>query len=380
MRREPRVLIYAAGVAGVGQTRRAMRLAEYVCSVLDTTAVLVASGVPAGAQLLGGEQSQVVSLSAVVDLVRAVRQQRRPGAVAGPAAAATSELLSVASEFDPDVFVTTTHAGLARELQPLLKRLGDQGCRRILALRDVYWPPRFVREFQRLSTRDFDGVLVGGPPQTSSWIPAGLLEGALANRLWFVGYLRPIEEAPLPGTASPLVHCQVGSGRDGYTLAAAVVKVVSMLRAQQPAVRLHVSTGPLMAEDDRRRLFASSDAANIVVEPWIMDPFGSTATHPRPAVVVSMAGYNSCVEAAWFGTPTILCPRRQADDKEQEIRAHLFADRFDNITVVDRSDPDVLLAAVCEPPIWRTERLKEAQLADFAEPRHVAGLVLTGTS
>lgn len=149
MRREPRVLIYAAGVAGVGQTRRAVRLAEYVCSVFDSAAILVVTGVPTGEQLFANESSQVVSLAAVVDLVHAVGQPRHTGAVAGRAAAATSALLSVAIEFDPDVFVTTTHAGLAGELRPVLERLGNHGCRRVLLLREVYRPPRFVEEFKR---------------------------------------------------------------------------------------------------------------------------------------------------------------------------------------------------------------------------------------
>jgi len=372
--------MYAAGVVGVGQTRRAVRLAEYVCSVYDAAAVLVVTGVPTAEKLFGGERHQVVSLGAVVDLVRAVRQPGHPGAVAGPAAAATSALLSVAADFDPDVFVTTTHAGLAGELPPLLKRLGDRGRRRILALRDVYWPPRFVEEFERLSTSDFDSVIVGGPPGTSSWIPAGLLEGALASSLRFVGYLRPIEEAVPPSAATSALVCgQVGSGRDGYALAAALIDVAPMLRERQPASRLRISTGPLMSEQDRRWLSAATDAANILVEPWIVDPFGAAATHARPAIVVSMAGYNTCVEAAWFGTPTILSPRRRADDSEQEIRARLFADRFDNITVVDRPDPAALLRAIGDPPPRRTERLDEAQLEVFAEPSDVAGLVLWGT-
>lgn len=361
----------------MGQTRRAVRLAEYVCSAFDAAVVRVVTGVPTGEQLFGSARIPVVSLAEVADLVDAVGQPGRTKGVAGPAAAAASTLLSLAAGFDPDVFVTTTHAGLAGELRPLLRCLGDQGRRRVLALRDVYWPPRFADEFERLSTSDFDTVMVGGTPDKSSWIPAGLLSGTLASNTRFVGYLRPIEAAVPPGgQTDPLVRCQVGSGRDGYALASALIEVAPMLRERQPAWRLHVSTGPLMSEHDRRRLSASTDDANVAVEPWIGDPFGSAATHPRPDIVVSMGGYNTCVEAAWYGVPTILCPRQQADDSEQEIRARLFADRFENISVVKRPDPAALLHAVCDPPPLRTEQLDGPQLAVFAEPRNAAGLVL----
>lgn len=57
----------------------------------------------------------------------------------------------------------------------------------------------------------------------------------------------------------------------------------------------------------------------VEVVSWIQDPFGVAASHEQPTLVVSMAGYNSCVEAAWFGTPAILCPRSSSAESEQAI-------------------------------------------------------------
>lgn len=375
MRPEPRLLMYAAGVAGVGQTRRAIRLEEYVRSAFGAASALVVTSVPDAAELFGVCPGTLVASPAVIDLVTAVRT-----GVPGNPAAAAAALLSLASEFEPDVFVTTTHAGVAGELRPLLQRLGQDGCRRVLALRDVYWPSRFVEEFERLSTIDFDGVVVGGPPETSAWTPAGLLDGALGSRVRFAGYLRPIEATIEPFTSSPLVRCQVGGGRDGYALAAAVIELAPELQARQPHLRLQVSTGPYMSARNRHYLSVAVGAADVVIEPWITDPFGSDPAHERPALVVSMAGYNACVEAAWFGTPTILCPRRRADDSEQEIRARLFEERFENITVVDRPDPADLLRAMDDPPKDMNPWLDAGWCAAFADPLDVGRVVVGSAS
>lgn len=369
MRRELRVLMYAAGVAGVGQTRRALRLGGYVRAAFDGASVLVVSGVPGAAELFGAHSGTLVSPPAVTDLVTAVRT----GVPADPVDATTT-LLSLASEFEPNLLLATTHTGVVGELRPLLQRLGVDGCRRVLALRDIYWPPLFVDEFEQLSASDFDEVVVGGPPETASWIPAGLLGGALAGSVRFVGYLRPVEPMVDPFANSPLVRCQVGGGRDGYALAAAMIELAPDLQENEPGLRLHVSTGPLMSVQERHRLSVAVGSADVVIDSWIADPFGADATHERPALVVSMAGYNSCVESAWFGTPTILCPRQSTADSEQEIRARFFAERFENMTVVSRPDPASLLRAIGEPP--KGTHPGVGQCAFFADPLDVGRVVV----
>lgn len=117
----------------------------------------------------------------------------------------------------------------------------------MLALRDIYWPPRFVHEFERLSQRDFDAVLVGGPPGTAPWIPAGLTSGDLRAQMHYAGYLRP-QENGLKGASpvTPFVHAQVGGGHDGYTLGAALISAAHELAASGQPIRFQVSTGPLM--------------------------------------------------------------------------------------------------------------------------------------
>jgi hypothetical protein len=111
-------------------------------------------------------------------------------------------------------------------------------------------------------------------------------------------------------------------------------------------------------------------------------PWSSSLSHlwslSRPDLVISMAGYNSCVEAAVGGVPTVVAPRVDEQDQEQAIRARLFAQWCPWMRVARCEAPS--LAAAGLAALERAERLpgRPWRLSDglLAEDTDVAAAVL----
>ncbi len=363
-----RVLMYAVGASGVGQTRRAVRIGEYLCDALEHVRVVVVSGVPAADRLFSTEACRVVTLPEVLALSGGASDDRT-------AEAATAALLSFAGDFDPDILVSTTHAGVRGELRPVLRALHAQSVPRVLALRDVYWPPLFEEQFRNLDAADFTRALVAAPA-LAAVPPAGLLEGALGGRTTFVGYLRP-SASRRPTTGDPeAVWCQVGGGRDGLALASAFLEAAPQLRDTHGDQELQLVTGCLMPANHRRWLEREAARARVTMKLWIKDMFGPADVSRRNAAMVSMAGYNSCVEAAWFGFPAVVCPRPATGDGEQHVRAKYFDATFANINAVAAPNSGDIVDALTRAEDRSADAALQPLWADFAEPEAVVRLVV----
>lgn len=358
--------MYAAGTSGIGQIRRVLRIAEHLLAAAGDLDVTLATGIPRCGELFLTTGCRVLSLSEVGRLIE-TRDAKHAGAV-------TAGLRVLVDELDPEVFVSTTHTGLAGELTPVLADLRARGTRRVLALRDIYWPPRFEDEFTRLSKTAFDQVIVGGPPSVARWSPPGLFTGALADAVAFVGYLGPPDHEDPDVSNRRAIWCQVGGGRDGFALAAAFLDATPRVRAERPAVELRLSTGILMAGAHRAALASRAEAAGVAFKPWVVDPIHRDLLC-RHATMLSMGGYNTCVESAWLGVPTVVCPRRGDADDEQRIRAELFAARFPNMSVIPRPD-----ASLVHEHLVRALDMPRAVVSRelFAAPAVVARAVLQG--
>ncbi|WP_439427700.1 hypothetical protein [Micromonospora sp. LA-10] len=295
--------------------------------------------------------------------------------------AASRRVSAITSAFAPDVVVSTSHRGVLGEADELLRSSRERGCRLVLALRDIYHPPMYVDDFGSMAGNEFDLVLVAGRSATLEWLPGGLFDGGLAPKVNLFGYLRPLEPQPVPVTASNdslRIRCQVGGGRDGARLVAAVADAVAALRRRSGRrVELLATTGPLMPPAVASAL-QSIDHAGTQIRPWsddIVDP--AAKLEPWPDVVVSMAGYNSCVEAGWSGVPRVLVAREEPDDLEQAIRARLFAEWFPSISTASLGHPHGLSHAIEVAAAAKTDTYPSTQSVHvFADPRHVASAVL----
>ena len=346
-----RILLYSAGRSGIGQTVRAAKLARYVSDVLEGQAdILIVTGVASGDQLFRSPRWRVAAPAELVRVVTAVAEGEEQDHLARLRSSASRAVAAVAEDFGPDVFISTSHRGVTGEISEVVETLRQRDCRLVLALRDIYYPPEFVTDFRSMPATAFDLVLIGGPSVARNWAPSGLLEGPLEAKADFAGYLRPPgprPRRPATGGGALTVRCQVGGGRDGAPLAKAVLEAIDCIRARLPRrLELYLATGPLMSRSDVQAL-KSMSGEDTQVRIW--SGGGAHAVPraaPRPHVVVSMAGYNSCVEAAWSRVPSVLVPRDDPDDLEQMIRAQLFSQWFPNITVAPNADPAGLASSI----------------------------------
>lgn len=199
--RPRRILLYSAGRSGIGQTVRAARLARYVSDVLKCQAeILIVTGVASGDQLFRSLRWTVAAPAELIRVVTAVAVGEGRDPLARLRSAASQAVASLAEDFRPDVFISTSHRGVTGEINGLVGTLRRRGCRLVLALRDIYYPPEFVNDFRSMPGTAFDLVLIGGPPAIRNWAPSGLLEGPLAAKADFAGYFdRPdLNPAALP--------------------------------------------------------------------------------------------------------------------------------------------------------------------------------------
>ncbi|AXH93545.1 glycosyltransferase [Micromonospora aurantiaca] len=348
--------------------------------------ILVVTGVEFGDRLFRGRTWSVAAPAEIAELIAALHQHagtERGGNdhLTALRMAASRRASAITSAFAPDVIVSTSHRGVFGEADDLLRSSRERGCRLVLALRDIYYPPMYVDDFGSMSGNEFDLVLVAGRSATQEWLPEGLFDGGLAPKVRLVGYLRPVGPQPAPVTAwgeSLRVRCQVGGGRDGARLVAAVADALAALRRRSGRrVELLATTGPLMPAAEASAL-QSIDQADTQIRPWSDDIVGpAAALEPRPDVVVSMAGYNSCVEAAWSGVPRVLVPRQKPDDLEQAIRARLFAKWFSSISTASLEHPHGLSPAIeAAAAAKATKHPSTEPVHVFADPRLVASAVL----
>jgi predicted glycosyltransferase len=367
LRTTARLVVYAAGRTGVGHIRRAIRLAEYAFhSGVPGRHILVIVGTPGADRLFGTHPFPVVAPPALIQLSRMARRSLDVG---GQVVIAAEEITKLIADARAEVLITTTHRGVAGELTRVLTNEGLPPRRRVLVLRDIYYPPEFVADYQAMTEADFDDVLICGPNELRGWAPRGI-DAGLRDGARSVGYLRPLPEvAPRLGSTNRgfIILCQVGGGVDGRTRVDAVIAAAERARSRTACpIQLEVSTGPLMPEDDVTALLRSTDSTTRVDRWW------ASSAALSADLSISMAGYNSCVEAAWFRTPAILMPREEPDDLEQAVRADYFARWLPEVEVVKDVDEgaitDSIVSRLQEPAPRGQSSLASYPADMFASP------------
>lgn len=378
-----RLLAYSTGSRGLGSAQRTLRVLSYLQAQSGRCATksLLIGAQPGLRKLADGTGVATPGVALLTELAVLKRDQSgNGGSDLETAVASLSEsLIDLVDAFAPQIFMSTSPHGVAGELQLPLRTMRDAQCRSVLVLRDIYAPRRPTSGLDRLSSDDYDLVIVGAPREHSGWIRPLLVGGISSVAIQYVGYLRPLDRSmPTPDLdprASPLIVCQVGGGDDGMEIFAATVEAARRLRrCGFPSLSLLLVAGPRTDVRGLLRL-QLTDENWIEVTDWLHEPQAFARTGPSSTVIVSRAGYNSCTEAAWHGVPTVLCPRIEKNEWEQEIRARLFAEAFANISCVERISANRLAAHIADSfamaaPVPRSNE------DWFAQPGDVASLVL----
>jgi len=364
-----RVVIYAVGRAGIGHAMRARRLAEHlVLGAPHDVEVDVVTGHLGAEHLL--VQNDKVRIHVPDAIARLWAQDPADPSTKITAREAARALVEVLGVVRPSVVISTSPSGLCGEFREAMNSKHGQ-CRKVLALRDIYHPPRYQQTYEAVGER-FDQVLVFGPDELACWTPPQVRDFVTAETS-YMGYLSPLDIGtgpPADFELSPLLRCQVGGGRDGSATVEAVIQAFEEVRAGRPA-RLHVDVGPMYDPIAFLRL-RELEVGGLEISTWSANDGNGSL----PGAGISMAGYNSCAEAAWTGLPTLLVPRQDDQDLEQELRSEYFAERFETIRAHDGSSNhlrrwiDEQISAVAphqrQPP----------PPAFFADPAEVAARIL----
>jgi predicted glycosyltransferase len=386
-RQGSRILLYSQDGLGLGHLRRTSAIAGALAAAMPGAALLVVADSPAG-QLFGSVPGQdQLKLPSIRKLAPGDWQPISLPLGFGEVHALRRALLRTAVlRFRPDLLlVDHMPHGAMGELLPTLEALRRAGDTRIvLGLRDILDAPEVIGPVWRREgamtalARHYDRVLVYGRREVFDVATRYGFPPRVAARLRYTGYLSA-DPSPTgePADAEDrflareflareraLLLATVGGGADGYPVLRAVLDALPAIDAVRPC-RALLLTGPFMARAGRQELERRALGLPARVQREVRHLPSLLAAAD---VVVSMAGYNSSVEALRAGTPAVLVPRARPS-AEQRTRARLFAERgWVRTTDPDLLDPGALAAAVlaCLEQDGSAARVAEPDLGGLA--------------
>jgi predicted glycosyltransferase len=343
-REEIRFLFYSHDGFGLGHARRNLAIAGAIAELAPRASVLVATsaeeveklGVPPGVDIL--------RLPGLRKLGNDRYAARRLRVSSKDFAAVRGKLLEAAVEsFRPAVFLADKHPlGPGGELGPALEAIRAVGARAVLGLRDILDEPEAVASewgargvFEQIA-QYYNRVLIYGQPDILDPVREYGFPNPVAGMTYFCGYVfRPAKrtswmEDRLEGLhrgprTPPLVLATAGGGEDGFALLTTFIAAV----AERPWEAMIVS-GP--QSDPRRadRLRWLAQEAGVAFHRFVP---GLSASFSSLDALVCMGGYNTLIEAAASGVPTVCVPRVRPR-REQLLRAREFA-RFGLVRVIE---------------------------------------------
>lgn len=341
----PRIAFLSTHLMGSGHLARVLNLADAVRAA-GGAAVVISGGRPLAHLPLGPGDVQLPPVH-VPGL--AYRDLRGPDGAPADDALWSARRDAVAACFakaPPDVLVTELFPFGRRQMAAefeAMAALRPDGCALVSSVRDVPEPPKKEKRARESLARlaAYDAVLVHGDRSVlaleDAWPGHGLSVDPSVLR--YTGYVRP----PAPedtggdagaGAGSGEVLVSVGSGAIGRRL----LEMAARASAGDPRRWRLMAPG---TDAERAALRALGPAT---VEAPRAD---FRALLRRCAVSISLAGYNTAVEAATRGGQSILVPMQEEGEQEQLIRADAFA-RLPGVSTrrIGMLTPETLRAAV----------------------------------
>ncbi|MEX1112363.1 MAG: glycosyltransferase [Candidatus Andersenbacteria bacterium] len=188
------------------------------------------------------------------------------------------------------------------------------------SIRDLYLEANYVNNLLRSS---YDAVWHHTDPSVIDFSQTpGLKEATRGVDYSTTGYIlsHVLDSPRMSQKTLPTVLVTVGGGRDGHEIIALVLKELLKLIPHQ-VKKVYVVCGPLMSDQHMARIQdIVKKERNIQIYKQVSN---LTYLMAQCSVVISMAGYNTTVEATSLKRPLLLVPRKNVF--EQELRAKAFS-------------------------------------------------------
>jgi predicted glycosyltransferase len=332
------IMIYCGDVLGLGHLRRNTAIASRFVNDLPGSNALLLTSLPAGDFFECPEGVDIVKLPSLRRTADGRMVGRKLTLDQGHLQELrTTVIRSVARSFRPDLFlVDQLPTGVWGELTPVLRDL--KGCDPaptiVLGLRDILDDPEVTRArwrrqgVYRTLNRAYDSVLIYGSRQIFDSRAQYGLDGQIDTDVTYCGYV--CAEGPTVGSKltrrelglgdGRLLVITAGGGADGYSMIKLCLDALSRMPGQRD-LEVACITGPLMRRDEIQDLRARSAQLPVRVF-WCVEQ--APVYFETADLIVSMAGYNTLVEAIRLGKKVLAIPRL-GPSAEQGMRADVFS-------------------------------------------------------
>ena len=330
------LLMYSHDGFGLGHLRRNTAIATRFVEEMSGSTALMLVGCPGGAFF---ELPPGVDFIKVPSIIKVGTGLWRPRTlrldVEKTRAIRAATILKAAELFKPDVFlVDYTPTGVWGELLPTLQMLKGQKDppKVILGLRDILDAPEVTRELWRKDraydaiSQYYDGVFIYGCREVFDTAAQYGLDGALAGKVTFCGYLcsdeGDVPKAPmredLQLADNKLVVVTAGGGHDAYPMMRTCMEAFRLIGKDLPLAV--VITGPLMEHEQMESLRRQAKGLPVRMLRYVNDLGYMNAAD----VVITMASYNTLLDAIRLRKRILAIPR-EGPSAEQRIRSEVFS-------------------------------------------------------
>ena len=185
---------------------------------------------------------------------------------------------------------------------------------------------------QRRLERHIDLLLVYvDPRERDAFFDAHAFLRPFEAKVRFVGYVAPrLDRVDRRASGRSRLLATFGSGLDAYRLIRLVCDAFRLLAATRSDVTLDIVTGASLPDRAFEELVATYDSRRL----RIIRLVPALATHlPGYDLVVSMAGYNTCVELYGARTRSIVLPRIPSDRPAEQVEQ---ARKFQGYGAIDQ--------------------------------------------
>jgi predicted glycosyltransferase len=358
-------LLYSHDSHGLGHLRRNLSIARALLARFDGASAVIVTGSPCATQFPLPPNCDVIKIPAVgkdpegryrprsldVPLDRIIDYRRQL-------------ILTAYESYDPDVILVDHQpAGLMGEMMDVLERARSAGKVLVFGSRDIVDAPDVVAASWSLSAcrlaleHFYERILVYGDRRVFDPLAEYRPLQRIADKVLITGYV-----AGSPGNPGrkpqadgrPRVLVTVGGGDDGIER---IRNILDSLRLGPVGWNSKIVTGPLMPLEQVREFKQEVKQEGLRGRVKITRFHGDIpGLMQQSDAIVSMAGYNSCLEILQSGTSAVLIPRERMR-QEQSIRAHRLAQLglAQNVPVGDarrlRSAVEAALASKRPPPV-----------------------------